>query len=44
MTEMVFETLTQYGHLTGLTAREDYIKDRNELPDTNTKGQFWEQP
>jgi hypothetical protein len=26
MTEMVFETLAQYGHLTRLTAREDYIK------------------
>jgi hypothetical protein len=25
MTEMVFETLVQYGHLTGLRAREDYI-------------------
>jgi hypothetical protein len=26
MTEMVFETLVQYGHLTWLIAREDYIK------------------
>jgi hypothetical protein len=26
MTEMVFETLVQYEHLTRLRAREDYIK------------------
>jgi hypothetical protein len=25
-TDMVFETLVQYGHLTRLIAREDYIK------------------
>jgi hypothetical protein len=26
MTEMVFETLVQYGHVTRLIAQEDYIK------------------
>jgi len=26
MTEMVFDTLVQYGHVTRLRAREDYIK------------------
>jgi len=26
MTEMLFETLVQYGHMTRLIAREDYIK------------------
>jgi hypothetical protein len=28
MTEVVFETSVQYGHLTRLIAREDYIKCR----------------
>jgi hypothetical protein len=41
MTEMVFKTLVQYGHLTRLITREDYVKfSRRESSKTSKRNSF----